>query len=259
MRLIKNKIMINNKTILLLTMVLAIATACTNNQNDKHPKNAEELLTRYFESVGGYKNIKAIETKIVDGHYIEPGYNLLLSAHMEYKRPYYRMIGDTAKGFAEGFDGKSWEYQKAKGFYRSEGEAEKATLRGAEFDESFIDYKDKGYNAEFKGLFEIESQDYYELVLKYPEGDVKRYFFDTEYYLPRYMSKTMPLHAVGEPIDYLVTITDYRTVGKVLFPFSRIERNIKTGQMVNSTLIDTIILNREIPMVRFSPEQLNKK
>lgn len=243
-----------NEIRLLVIFLASIAMfSCQDKQKKTTINTTDELLTAYFQSIGGYDNIKAIDTKIIDGHYIEPGYNLLLKAHQEFKRPYYRVVGDNARGFAEGFDGKSWEYNKKKGYYRSEGEAEKATLRGAEFDESYIDYKEKGYEVEFKGITTLENQEYYELLLKYPEGDVKRYFFDKSNYLPRYMTKTMPLHAVGKPIDYIVSITDYRKVGNVLFPFSKIERNVHTGKMINSTLTDTIVLNEDIPLSWFSP------
>ena len=243
----------NQFRVFIFLPIVILIVSCQDKPKITSIDTIEELLSAYYETVGGYDNIKAIESKIVDGHYIEPGYNLLLNAHQEFKRPYYRIVGDTARGFAEGFDGKSWEYNKKKGYYRSEGEADKATLRGAEFDESFIDYKEKGYEVEFKGITVLENQEYYELLMKYPEGDVKRYFFDKSNYLPRYMTKSMPLHAVGEPIDYLVSITDYRKVGNVLFPFSKIERNVHTGQMVNSTLTDTIILNEDIPLSLFSP------
>jgi len=172
---------------------------------------------------------------------------------MEYKRPYYRIIGDTLSGFMEGYDGSSWEFNRSKGYYRTEGEAAKATERGAEFDLSFVDHQQKGITLEFGGRTQIQSQEYYKLTATFPEGDAKTYYFDTHQFLPRYMTKTMPLHAIGRPIDYLVGISDYRRVENILIPFSQIERNVHTGAMVNATIIDTIILNSDIPLDRFSP------
>lgn len=239
------------KKVFILQLILLCLCAC--KKESKSIDNAENLISAYYDAIGGYDNIKAIKTKIIDGHYIEPGYNLLIKAHMEYKRPYFRIIGDTASGFAEGFDGKSWEYNSKKGYYRSEGEAAKATERGSEFDQSFIDYEKKGNKIEFNDKKRIQGEEYYELVLTYPNGDVKKYYFDIHNFLPQYMTKTMPLHAVGNPIDYLVSISDYRLVGNILMPFAQIERDIHTGKMVNATIIDNIAINKEIPTERFSP------
>lgn len=237
--------------VFLIIMLLTIFCGCS--KNSKTIDNADKLISEYYKTIGGYGNLKAINTKIIDGHYIEPGYNLLIKAHMEYKRPYYRIIGDTLTDFAEGFDGEAWEYSKQKGYYRTEGEAAKATKRGAEFDLSFIDYNQKGNKLEFKGTTKLQGQDFYELIVTFPNGDAKKYYFDTYSVLPRFMTKTMPLHAIGEPIDYLVSISDYRKVGNILMPFTQVERNIHTGKMVNATIIDTIIVNNEIPLNRFSP------
>lgn len=91
---------------------LHLCTSCKGNS--PAIDNANDLITAYYTSIGGYENLKSIETKILEGHYIEPGYDLLIKAHMEYKRPYYRIIGDTLSGFMEGYDGNSWEFSRAK-------------------------------------------------------------------------------------------------------------------------------------------------
>lgn len=234
------------KYFIILTALLM--TACTNNM-----QTADQVINQYLEARGGYESIKNIQSKIYTGHYIEPGYNLLLEAQIHQKRPYYRLVGDPETGFAEGFDGSSWEYFSDRGVIRSEGEAEAATRRGSEFDESLIDYKEKGHDVEFKGIRNLNGEEVYELELIYNDGWVKTYFIDTSSNLITAMRKAMPLHARGDDIDYLVTITDYRKVGEVLFPFTHIEREYHTNKMISTTMWDTLILNKEIPDSLFSP------
>ena len=77
------KLTIPQYTYLLITLLVV---SCQDKQEAEVISSTNKLLTAYYKTVGGYNNIKAIETKIIDGHYITPGYNLLLKAHQEYKR-----------------------------------------------------------------------------------------------------------------------------------------------------------------------------
>jgi len=243
----------------LIVLFSCIFFSCTDHGQNQ-VKSTDELIAKAIEALGGHDSIKAIHSQIWDGHYIEPGYNLIVKAHTEQMRPDYRLIGDGATPtFAEGYNnGKTWEYSKERGITWSTGEAEAATRRGAEFDLPFIDWKEKRHEPEFKGMKQIENRNYYELKIKMKDGWIVSYFFDTHSFLPVYLRKAMPLHAVGNDIDYLVTLTDYRRINGVLLPFSKIERDIRSGKMINATMMDTVIINRKIDTSRFDPLNLIK-
>jgi len=54
---------------------------------------------------------------------------------VEQKRLNFSVIGNLAiDTFQESFNERAWDYHKGKGLTWSTGEAEKAILRGAEFD-----------------------------------------------------------------------------------------------------------------------------
>lgn len=236
----------------ILLLLPLILTAC-NSTKQEEIKSEADLLNKVIETLGGYDSIKAINTQILYGHYIEPGYNLIVKAKVQKMRPNFRVIGDPKEiGFAEGFDGSSWEYFEGKS-KRSSGEAEAATRRGAEFDYPFVDWKEKGHQVRLIGLTEIENNRLYQLEVTLSDGWVLHYFFDTITFLPLYYRKAMPLHAVGDDIDYLVSLSDFRKVGGVLVPFNSIERNLKTGAMVNSTIYDSMKVNVAIDLKQFSP------
>ena len=130
----------------LLVIVICLGLSQEVSAQKKQLKKVDKIIQGYYKAIGGYEKLKNIRTLIRKGTYIEPAYNLILpTAKTESKRPNFRLVGNPDKGFAEGFDGASWEYFKEKGVIRSTGEAEAATRRGAEFDESFVDYKEKGH------------------------------------------------------------------------------------------------------------------
>ena len=232
----------------LLILCTLIIVTCT-------PKNpdVDYIINKYIEARGGLEKIKEIDSKIFIGHYIEPGYNWLMDAQVKQKRPYYRVVGDTSRGFAEGFDGSSWEYFREKGFIRTTGEAEAATRRGSEFDVSLIEYENKGHYVELLGHKIINGTNTYEIEVTLNDGWKKIYYIDTSSYLIIALRKAMPLHAVGDDIDYLVTVTDYRQVNDVLYPFTQIERDFHSNKMISSTIWDTLIVNEELPDSVFSP------
>lgn len=236
----------------MLILLPLILVACIS-EKPKEIISEAELLNQVILALGGYDSIKAINTQELYGHYIEPGYNLLVKAKVQKMRPNFRVIGDPKEiGFAEGFDGASWEYFDGQS-KRTSGEAEAATRRGAEFDYPFIDWKEKGHQVLLVGQTEIGSKKLYQLQVTLSDGWVLQYFIDPVTFLPLYYRKAMPLHAVGENIDYLVSLSDFRKVGGLLIPFTSVERNIKTGAMVNSTIYDSIKVNMPFDLAQFSP------
>lgn len=241
-------------TFLFLTLLFS---SCYPNEK-RDGLTADQLVQKAILALGGYDSIKSINSLIIDGHYIEPGYNLLIKAHIEKMRPNFRVIGDPVKlGFAEGFDGASWEYFNGK-IKRTVGEAEAATRRGAEFDYPFVDWEEKGHTIELLKIEQIEGLPFYPLKITLNDGWVLHYYFDVNTFLPFYYRKAMPLHAKGENINYLVSNSDFRKVKGVLIPFSSIERNIYSGTMINATIVDSIRTNTLSDKLRFSPPKGGK-
>lgn len=138
----------------LSTLILPILLlGCTLDGTQKEDLTYNFIINKYCESVGGYEQLKQIETLKKLGHYIEPAYNILVSAKIQKKRPNYRLVGDIdVVGFEEGYNGQAWEYHKGKGLIISEGESKEVILVSSEFDHPFIDAEEKGHKIKYNGL-----------------------------------------------------------------------------------------------------------
>lgn len=230
-----------------------------NSNSRSQSKQVDKIINNYYRSIGGYEKLKKIRTLIRKGTYIEPAYNLILpTAKTESKRPNFRLVGNPAEGFAEGFDGASWEYFKEKGVIRSKGEAEAATRRGAEFDESFVDFREKGHQVTLEGITNLGINKVYDLKVVLNDGWIKHYYLDVKTNLVIGLKKAMPVHAKGKAVETITFISGYKPVNGVLFPFEFIERKTSDGSLLNALLLNSIEANVEIENSRFSPPQLQK-
>jgi hypothetical protein len=135
----------------------------------------------------------------------------------------------------EGYNGISWEHSRETGeLFLTGGAAEAAARRGAEFDDSFIDSAEKGHTIELLGTESVLGSEAYCVRVRLADGWIKDYYFDTGTYLVVALRKSMPLHAVGEPIESLSTAEDYRRVAGVLYSFRSVERATATGDEMNT-------------------------
>jgi hypothetical protein len=125
--------------LMLLLLVLGFAS-------DVHTtvRLADRLINEHIRALGGYKKIKTIKSLRMTGTYQE-GKNTF-GTYIEWKRPFFRVVvvGVPDEVYREGFNGTSWEYSAPTGDLKiteSSSAAGKAARRGAEFDESIIDYQ----------------------------------------------------------------------------------------------------------------------
>jgi len=233
---------------------LLLAVLCLAPCGPAFAQSADSIIAKYIEARGGYKKLKAIKTLRMTGVYQEG--NSSFSTYILWKRPAFRLVvvGPEGTAYLEGFNGKSWEYsQQRKQLKLTSGAAEAATRRGAEFDESIIDYKTKGHRVKYLGREKILGLDVFHLQVNINDGWVKDYYLDAKTYLIVALRKAMPLHAQGPAIESLTTYEDYRPVAGVLYPHSFVEKKVATGEVMNTLKWDHIEANIEIDNSRFSP------
>lgn len=222
---------------------------------------ADKLIDEHIRALGGYKKIKAIHSLRMTGTYHE-GKNTF-GTYIEWKRPFFRVVvvGMPDEVYREGFNGISWEYAAPTGELKitpGSSDAGKAARRGAEFDESIIDYRQKGHHVEFIGKERIDEKDAYHLRLTLNDGWEKDYYIDADTYLIVALRKAMPLHATGPAIESLTMYRDYRPVAGVLYPHSFVERNTASGQVMNTLEWKNIEANVAIDDLEFSPPVAKK-
>ncbi len=248
-----------NKEYQLLALLIFLFGCSANSDSNSQELILDEVIQNYYQAIGGYERLKSIQTKYTSGTYVEPGYGLIINGETISERGDKRIVHGTGKligFFYEGYNGQQvWEYYKGDTIPRiMEGEAEKASRRGAEFDESFVDWKEKGHSVELKGIIDLDGSIVYQIDVILEDSWKKTYYLDSKTFLIKAMRKSMPLHAKGDDVNFLVFYDQYREVDGLLFPFVSTERDIDDNfRMISVRVIDEIRLNLSLDSINFNP------
>lgn len=239
--------------------ILLCACAQTNAVSRSDP-TAEDIIANYKAALGGENVVKNIKTVQIWANYEEPKYQLVTPTRVYKKRPDFRVVELPEINLAEGFNGASWEYHGSDDeIIWTEGAAEEATRRGAEFDESVIDWKEKGHAVEFVGPANVFGVETWEIKVTLADGWEKTYYFDTSSYLIVARKKAMPIHATGDNVETITHIEDYRVVEGVKFPFVETEYRTDDDMLLNKLVTERIVVNQPLPDDMFSPEATRKR
>lgn len=214
---------------------------------DSQAKTADQVIGRYYEAIGGYDVLKKVRSRRMRGTYVEG--DLRATTYIAWARPAMRRVNIHAPGFeySEGFDGSTWEYNfQTQAFKRDSGAAEAAGRRGAEFDESFVDYRSKGHRVALVGVDSIGGRKASHVRVTLRDGWVKEYYFDTHTHLIIAMRKAMPIHATGAAVTSLSYYEDWKRNGDLLEPHTFIERDAATGRIMTTLHWDVIESNPKL-------------
>jgi hypothetical protein len=240
----------------LVVMVGAFATvACTpatlsRKRESETLRSVDQVIAGYYEAVGGYERLKAVRTRHMRGRYHEGSLDAATEIFQE--RPQLRRVSVLTPKWEhiEGFDGQTWEYHRDAGSATGHltrdtlgGPAELAQRRGSEFDESFVDYSQRGFTATLLGRERLRDLDVYRVRIIRTDGWTLDYYFDVHSHLLVALRKAMPLHATGPDVESLTFYSDWRFVSALLVPFSGEERNVKTGAVLSTLAWDLIEYN----------------
>ena len=243
--------------IVLLSAALAVANP-PRSSPDSTPATTDAIIARYYSGIGGRDSLLADTTIRMAGSYQEGDFKA--TGTMVWRRfPLARRVAVTGPDgfpYIEIFDSKhTWEFSERfhKPAQLDTGAAERAGRRGAEFDESFVDFASKGNRVESRGRTTLDGHDVYQLHVTLADGWEKDYYFDAATGLIFAMRKAMPLHAKGADIESLSYFSDYRKAGHVLRPFLIDERNTKTGKLMNTVHWNTIDSNAPVQTGAFVP------
>jgi hypothetical protein len=188
------------------------------------------------------------------GTYEEAGQSF--ESEILWKRPSLRVVrvGPAGSRWIEGFNGRAWEYDEGSGTITfTTGAAEAATRRGAEFDESLVDWQMKGHNVDLVGVSDLASGPANHVRVTLLDGWVKDYHIDPTTHLIAALGKAMPIHAVGEPVESVSSYEDYRPVAGVVYPFRQVERRVSDGSVMNSLQWHSIEPNVSLEDGEFDP------
>jgi hypothetical protein len=231
-----------------LCLLAGVLPACANPEAAASiaPLQAavDSVFAQYYRAIGGLDRVLAVTSRRMWGTYVEGA--LRAPTDIAWARPRTRRVNVHAPGFeyAEGFDGRTWEYNfQIRRLVVDSGVAADAGRRGAEFDESFVDWRRKGHSVALLGTERFADRLTTRVRVSLGDGWSKEYLFDHESGLIAAVRKAMPIHATGPAVESLSAYEDWRPVGGLLVPHRFVERESATGRLLNTLQWDSIRTN----------------
>jgi hypothetical protein len=217
--------------------------------------SVEQIAARYLEARGGLEKIRAVRSLILRG---PPRPGGRPGRFMARARPSYFLVGEpgTAPGFAEGYDGASWEFYRDPGLVLRTSHAPSAASRHtAYFDDPLVNASEPGWRVELLGTERIGDRPSYWLRATYPDSFQVDLFVDRETWLIIANRKTAQIHAFGDAIKTETRVSGYQSVNGALFPTKFEEYVIATGQPVEALSPGWVSIqaNVPLPLDYFSP------
>lgn len=229
-------------------------------------QTADEIISNYFETIGGLENFKNLEGMKMTGKGLQQGFEFPIVMVQ---------LKDGRQSFGFSFQGKEMK----QGVYDGEvlwntnfmtQKAEKADaeqtanfkLNANDFPDSFVDYEEKGYQVELLGEETIDGAETFKVKLvKEPltidgveKDDVSFYYFDTENFVPVAMESEINSGPQKGKVSR-TTFSDYQEVEGLYFPFS-MSQSID-GNTLFTMSLDSIELNPTVPDSNFAfPEEM---
>jgi len=249
------------KTLFIAILILAVAPLTA--------QTADEIISNYFENIGGQENFKNLSGIKFTGS-IDLG-GMKLPIEMYQTADGKNMVKADVQGqtfYQEVYDGETlWgTNQMTMAAEKSDSETTANFKNNAnDFPDSFLDYKKKGYTVELIGKETKDGTETFKIKLvKEPltvDGekvdDISFYYFDTENFVPIAMEQELN-SGPGKGMKVIVKFSDYEEVDGLYFPFS-INQGME-GQPGGTVITMTEIqLNPDLDMAMFTfPEVVVK-
>jgi len=229
-------------------------------------QTADEIVSTYFENIGGADKIEAIQGIKMSAKVNQGGMEIPLEIIQLKDGKQMTVINFQGKEIKQGvFDGEtlwSTNFMTQKAEKSDKETTDNMKLEINDFIDPFLNYKEKGYTLELLGKETIDGAETFKIKLtKEPvlvdgkeEENVSFYYFDTENFIPIVAHneiKSGPYKGqMGES-----KMSDYQEVDGIYFPFS-LTQGLK-GQPGQAITLDKIELNPEVDSEAFKfPEEI---
>jgi hypothetical protein len=236
------------RKILFLVFVSALLSISVSAQN------ADEIIAKYVKAIGGIDKIKTVKTIRSTGRFVGGG-GFEAKVIEEKKRENVIRQEFILQGMVQVvvYDSKiGWKIDPFGGKKDVETLSEeelKGVVESSDFDGPLIDYKEKGNKIEYLGIDQVDGDDAYKLKITLKNGDVRTFYFDTDYYVPiKLESKTITR---GQESESETSFGDYKEVAGVYYPFSY-EYGSKGSPFKSQVIYEKIEVNVALQDTRFS-------
>jgi hypothetical protein len=220
-----------------------------------HAQTVDEILSNYFENIGGEANWKKLSGVKMTAKVNQGGMEIPVEMVQLNGGKQYQKITFQGQVIMQGvFDGETlWNtnFQSMKAEMADAETLENTKLDANDFPEPFVGYKDKGYTVELMGTESFEGTETFKIKLmkeqKTVDGqkvdDVSYYYFESESFVPICVeTEVKDGPAKGQFMQ--VKMSDYQEVEGLYFPFT-ITQGVKGG-MSAPISVEKIELNPTI-------------
>ncbi|UQD57626.1 outer membrane lipoprotein-sorting protein [Flavobacterium sp. K5-23] len=194
-------------------------------------QSADEVIAKYFTTIGGVEKLKPLKGIKMDMSIDAQGMEIPVEMVQLAGGKMYVKLSLQGKEITQmASDGKtiwSTNFMTMKAEKSDAETTANALLSNNDFPDALLDYKAKGYAAEFVGKETKEGTECFKLKFtKKPVtingvkmDDVSYYYFDTENYLP-IVTETEIKAGPMKGQKAVSTMSDYQEVDGIYFPFS---------------------------------------
>lgn len=185
-------------------------------------QNADEIVNKYINAIGGLNKIQAVKTLKFSGKTTVSGMDIPFT--QTYKRPLMMMSEITIQGMVvkQAYDGtKGWYINPLMGKKDPDlmpKDAEKATIKQADFDGEIVNYKDKGNTIELVGKEDLEGSSVFNVKLTAKDSSTSNYYFDADSYL--LIKETDKIKFDTKEVTSEILLSDYKPVDGVMRPYA---------------------------------------
>jgi hypothetical protein len=235
----------------ILLFVIAIATSVSIQA-----QTADEIIDTYLENIGGKEAWSKVTSMKATGLGKQGGVDYPFTATFTKDGKAFISVDLQGTQFiAEAFDGEtnwSTNFQTLKPEAKDAESSENYKRTSKDnMPDAFLNYKEKGYKAEFLGKEEFDGTECFKIKLtKKPmlvdgkeEENVETYFFDTENYVPIAMEAVI-MTGQGKGAKSQSIFSDYQEVDGLYMPYTNITR--VNGQTVFEMSMKTVTFNVEV-------------
>ena len=225
----------------------------------------DQLIERNVKTMGGRAAIEAVQSIKFDLHIVDPGFEV--DAVYYAARPGRMRIDINAAGkhvYTEAFNAsRGWQW-KGKGDLVDESETATSALRhGVELPDKLFglhELRQRGNKLKLVRRETVENVNYYVLRLTFSDGATTALYLDPDTWLITRRRDVRPLHPDIDPTPTTIetTMTDFRKVGHLRFPFASTNKDLKTGKVLEQTTTRDITLNPPISRALFEALELPK-
>lgn len=218
------------------------------------PKTADEVIALNLAARGGADKIAAMKTMRMAGK-MTMGPGMEAPFVIEWKRPNKMRMEFTVQGMTgvQAYDGQTaWMLMPFMGQTAAERMPEaqaKEVMDQADLEGALVNYKDKGSQAEYLGVVDVEGTPAHKIKLTKKSGEVVNYYIDTDSNL-EIKAETKRTNN-GQEQEIQVTFGDYKEVSGLMVSHS-MEAKAPGAPAGQTIAAEKVEVNPDLPDDRFA-------